>query len=107
LPPPAPDEQAELVAVETALLVAFVADDPDAVRAELAEWDGLVRARDGVGVSLALLAWAHDGCGARDRALVLWREVAEHADRGHLGRHYPRLLQWIERYGDGLSYGRR
>jgi hypothetical protein len=107
LPPPAPDEHAELVAVETALLVAFVADDPDAVRDHLAEWDELVRMRDGVGVSVALLAWAHAGCGARDRALAQCREVAQHADRGHLGRHYPRLLQWIERYGDGLHYGRR
>jgi hypothetical protein len=107
LPPPAPDEHAELVAVETALLVAFVADDPDAVRDRLDEWDPLVRARDGVGVSLALLAWAHAGCGVRDRALARWREVNQRADRGHLGRHYPRLLQWIERYGDGLHYGRR
>lgn len=107
LPPPAPDEHAELVAAETALLVAFVADDPDAVRDRLDEWDPIVRVRDGVGVSLALLAWAHAGCGARDRALALSREVAQHADRGHLGRHYPRLLQWIERYGDGLHYGRR
>jgi len=107
LAPPAPDEHAELVAVETALLVAFVADDPDAVRDHLDEWDALVRTRDGVGVGLALLAWAHAGCGARDRALVWCREVAQRADRGHLGRHYPRLLQWIERYGDGLHYGRR
>jgi hypothetical protein len=107
LPPPAPDEHAELVAVETALLVAFVGDDPDAVRDRLDEWEPLVRTRDGVGVSLALLAWAQAGCGARDRALSLSREVAQQADRGHLGRHYPRLLQWIERYGDGLHYGRR
>lgn len=107
LSPPAPDEHAELVAVETALLVAFVADDPDAVRGRLDEWEPIVRARDGVGVSLSLLAWAHAGCGARDRALACCREVAQRADRAHLGRHYPRLLQWIERYGDGLHYGRR
>lgn len=107
LSPPAPDEHAELVAVETALLVAFVADDPDAVRDRLDEWEPIVRARDGVGVSLSLLCWAHAGCGARDRALACWREVAQRADRAHLGRHYPRLLQWIERYGDGLHYGRR
>lgn len=107
LSPPAPDEHAELVAVETALLVAFVADDPDAVRNRLDEWEPIVRERDGVGVSLALLAWAHAGCGARDRALARAREVLQRADRGHLGRHYPRLLQWIERYGDGLHYGRR
>ncbi len=107
LPPPAPDEHAELVAVETALLVAFVADDPDAIRDRLDEWEPLVRARDGVGVSLALLCWAHAGCGARDRALARWREVSQRADRAHLGRHYPRLLQWIERYDDGLHYGRR
>lgn len=107
LSPPAPDEHAELVAAETALLVAFVADDPDAVRDRLDEWEPMVHARDGVGVSLALLCWAHAGCGARDRALACAREVAQRADRAHLGRHYPRLLQWIERYGDGLHYGRR
>jgi hypothetical protein len=107
LPAPAPDEHAELVAVETALLVAFVGDDPDAVRDRLDEWEPLVRMRDGVGVSLALLAWAHAGCGARDRALLLSREVMGCADRAHLGRHYPRLWQWVERYGDGLHYGRR
>jgi hypothetical protein len=107
LPPPAPDEHAELVAVETALLVAFVADDPDAVRDRLDEWEALVRVRDGVGVSLALLAWANAGRGARDRALALVREVGQRGDRGHLAQHYPRLWQWIERYGDGLHYGRR
>lgn len=107
LPPPAPDEYAELVAVETALLVAFVADDADAVRDRLGEWDSLVRTRDAVGVSLSLLAWANAACGARDRALALMREVVERVDRAYLARHYPRLWQWIERYGDGFHYGRR
>jgi hypothetical protein len=107
LPPPAPDERAELVAVETALLVAFVADDADAVRDRLDDWDAIVQVRDGVGVSLALLAWAHAGCGSRDRALALVREVAQRGDRGHLAQHYPRLWQWVERYGEGFHYGRR
>ncbi len=106
LPPPAPDEHAELVAVETALLVAFVADDADGVRDRLRGWESLVRARDGVGVSLSLLAWAHAACGARDHALTLIREVEERVDRGHLAQYYPRLWQWIERYGDGFHYGR-
>lgn len=107
LPPPAPDEHAELVAVQTALLVAFAADDADAVRDQLDGWDPWVRAHDGVGVCLSLLAWANAGRGARDRALALVREVEARADRGHLMRHYPRLWQWIERYGDGFHYGRR
>ncbi|MCX4245883.1 hypothetical protein [Paraliomyxa miuraensis] len=107
LPPPAPDEHAELVAAQCALLVAFAADDPDEVRDDLDGWEAMIRTRDGVGVSLGLLAWANAGRGARDRALALCREVEQRADRGHLARHYPRLWQWIERYGEGFHYGRR
>lgn len=107
LPPPPPDEHAELVAVQTALLVAFVADDPDAVRDQLDGWEAMVRERDGVGVCLCLLAWANAGRGARDRAIGLMREVGQRADRGHVARHYPRLWQWIERYSDGFHYGRQ
>lgn len=107
LRPPPPDEHAELVAVQTALLVAFVRDDPDGVRDRIDGWEGMVRERDGVGVSLSLLAWANAGRGSRDRAIALVREVRQRGDHGHLARHYSRLWQWVERYRDGFHYGRR
>ncbi len=105
--PPPPDPHAELVAAITALLVAFVADDADAVRDRLDGWEAMVWERDGVGVGLALLSWANAGRGSRDRALGLVREVRRRADTGHVARHYARLWQWVERYEDGFHYGRR
>ncbi|MEX1361712.1 MAG: hypothetical protein AB1Z98_01190 [Nannocystaceae bacterium] len=106
LPPPPPDEQAELVAAQTALLVAFIGNEPDAVRDRLDQWDGLVQDRDGVGLGIALLAWANAERGARDRAIALAREVRQRDRDGHLARYYPRLWQWIERYEEGYHPGR-
>ena len=104
---PPPDEFAELVEAQTALLVAFASNDPDSVRDRIDQWQRLVQERDGVGVALALLAWANEGRGVRDRAITLVREVRQRGDHGHVARYYPRLWQWIERYEHGLHYGRR
>ena len=100
------DAHAELVAAVTALLVAFVSDDADAVRDRVDQWAQMISERDGVGTGLALLAWANAGRGDRDRALALVREVRQRADAGHLARHYARLWQWVERYEDRFHYGR-
>ncbi|MEM7159170.1 MAG: hypothetical protein AAF799_40410 [Myxococcota bacterium] len=105
--PPPRDEDLEMIAAETALLVAFVADDADAVRDELDGWEPLVSERDGVGLGLALLAWANAGRGDRDRALRWVRALQSREDNGHLQRFYPRLWQWIERYDAGFHYGRK
>lgn len=107
LAPPPPDERAELVEAQTALLVAFAGDDPDAVRERLDQWEGLVLARDGVGLGVALLAWANAGRGQRDRAVRLVREARQRDRGGHLARSYPRLWQWVERYDEGFHPGRR
>lgn len=107
LPPPPPDELAELVMAQTALLVAFAGNDPDSVRDRIDEWEAMGRERDGLGVVLALLAWANEGRGVRDHAIELVREVRQRGDHGHVARYYPRLWQWIERYEDGLHYRRR
>jgi len=107
LAPAPPDERAELVEVETALLVAFASDDPDEVRERLDDWEPKVRALDGVGVGLALLAWANAGRGARDRALRLVRLTRHCDEEGYLARYYPRLWQWIEHYEERFHYGRR
>ncbi|MCA9654080.1 MAG: hypothetical protein H6712_08750 [Myxococcales bacterium] len=107
LPPPPPDEQAELVEAQTALLVAFVADEPDRVRGRVDEWTPMIDERDGVGLGVALLAWANAGRGERDRAIALTREVRSRDRDGHLARFYPRLWQWIERYDERYHPGRR
>lgn len=106
LPPPPPDERAELVAAQTALLVAFVGDQPDTVRDRLDEWAPIIDERDGLGLGVALLAWANAGRGRRDRAIQLVREARQRDRDGHLARSYPRLWQWVERYDEGFHPGR-
>lgn len=107
LAPPPPDPYAELLRVQLALLIAFVRDDADMVRDEIDAWEPIICERDGIGVGVALLAWANAGRGALDRAMMLVRVTREHGDREHLERYYPRLWQWIERYRDMFHYARR
>lgn len=106
LPEPPPEEQARRVAADTALLVAFVSDDPDAVRDRLDAWEPAIRARSDGALSVALLAWANAGRGDRDRALALTRIARERDTDGLLERRYPRIWQWVERYDSGFHYGR-
>ncbi len=99
---PPGDAVARLWRIHLALLVAFVGDDVDRVRAELDRWSDVVAELDEVGATSALLAWAFFASGRHADAQP-WANRARARDgTDFIARVYPvlaRALAAIDRPG--------
>jgi hypothetical protein len=104
LPEP-PSERTREVAVTTWLFVAFALGQVELVQSRLDDWEPRVRRTDEVGTTLALLAWAREATGDRDRAAPLVSLVRAHGDARHLETHYARLWRWVEGFDRVRRYG--
>lgn len=106
LPTPPQAEFHRLVHITTRLLVAFGSAVAEEDAAMLDTWAEFARERDGVGTTLALLAWAHADRGQDDAASSLLTVVEAQADLAHIAGHYPMLADWLASRRGTLRYAR-
>jgi len=106
LPPCPADTSLEHMAARSELLVAFALDDPERVFAKLDGWERRWARADRLGMMGALLGWAWNTLGQRERATYLMMAVRREGDLEFLERHCPRLRRVVDAFDDTVRrYG--
>ena len=88
-------EYFEILRVNVRLMLAFTAEDPSLLPADLHEWTKLALDTTSAELALTLLAWAHDRRGDDDMSGLLVEQALDRMDEELFRRLYPRPHAWI------------